>query len=72
MKTKIVKTRAAAGRCHEPAGDAGGAGMSVDDASVRFEIGGLPVQLVLPKRDMDLVALLPQAAKILQGGRDNE
>ncbi|MFA5407192.1 MAG: hypothetical protein WC343_00290 [Bacilli bacterium] len=46
--------------------------MSVDDASVRFEIGGLPVQLVLPKRDMDLVALLPQAAKILQGGRDNE
>jgi len=42
------------------------------DASVSFDIDGLPVQLVLPERDVDLMMWTYRANRILQEGRDDE
>jgi hypothetical protein len=42
------------------------------DASVTLDIGGLPVVLVLPERDVELMMWTYRANRILQGGRDDE
>jgi hypothetical protein len=42
------------------------------DASVSFDIDGLPVQLVLPERDVELMMWTYRANRILQEGRDDE
>jgi hypothetical protein len=42
------------------------------DASVTLDIDGLPVQLVLPERDVDLMMWTYRANRILQEGRDDE
>lgn len=44
--------------------------MTPDDASVMFDIDGLPVRLILPERDIDLVALPYRTNRILAVGRD--
>ena len=46
--------------------------MTPDDASVTLDIDGLPVQLVLPERDVDLMMWTYRANRILQEGRDDE
>ena len=46
--------------------------MTPGDASVTLDIGGLPVQLVLPERDVDLMMWTYRANRILQEGRDDE
>ena len=40
------------------------------DALVVFDIDGLPVRLILPERDIDLVALPYRTNLILAEGRD--
>jgi hypothetical protein len=42
------------------------------DACVALDIGGLPVQLVLPERDVELVMWLYQVHCILQEGCGDE
>jgi hypothetical protein len=42
------------------------------DASVTLDIDGLPVQLVLPERDVELMMWTYRANRILQEGRDDE
>jgi len=42
------------------------------DASVTLDIDGLPVQLVLPERDVDLMMWTYRVNRILQEGRDDE
>ena len=42
------------------------------DASVTLDIGGLPVVLVLPERDVELMMWTYRANRILQEGRDDE
>jgi len=42
------------------------------DASVTLDIDGLPVQLVLPERDVDLMMWTYRANRILQEGRGDE
>jgi len=44
--------------------------MRPGDALVVFDIEGLPVTLILPERDIDLVALPHRANQILVAGRD--
>lgn len=44
--------------------------MRSGDALVVFDISGLPVTLILPERDIDLVALPHRAKRILAEGRD--
>ena len=46
--------------------------MTSGDASVSFDIDGLPVVLVLPERDVELIMWLYQVHCILQEGRDDE
>ena len=46
--------------------------MTSCDASVALDIDGLPVQLVLPERDVELMMWPYQVHHILQGGRDDE
>ncbi len=46
--------------------------MTPGDASVTLDIGGLPVVLVLPERDIELMMWTYQVHHILQGGRDDE
>jgi len=46
--------------------------MRPGDALVVFDIEGLPVTLILPERDIDLVALPHRANQILAEGRDKE
>ena len=46
--------------------------MTPGDASVTLDIGGLPVVLVLPERDVELIMWLYRANRILQEGRDDE
>ncbi len=46
--------------------------MTSGDASVTLDIGGLPVQLVLPERDVELVMWLYQVHCILQEGCGDE
>ena len=46
--------------------------MTPGDASVSFDIDGLPVVLVLPERDVELVMWLYQVHYILQEGRGDE
>ncbi|HKM24689.1 MAG TPA: hypothetical protein VJY40_03490 [Corynebacterium sp.] len=46
--------------------------MTPGDASVTLDIDGLPVQLVLPERDVDLMMWTYRANRILQEGRDDE
>ena len=46
--------------------------MTPGDASVTLVIGGLPVQLVLPERDVELMMWTYRANRILQEGRDDE
>jgi hypothetical protein len=46
--------------------------MRSGDALVVFDIDGLPVTLILPERDIDLVALPHRANRILAEGRDKE
>jgi len=42
------------------------------DASVTLDIDGLPVQLMLPERDVELMMWTYRANRILQEGRDDE
>ena len=46
--------------------------MTPGDASVTLDIDGLPVQLMLPERDVDLMMWTYRANRILQEGRDDE
>ena len=46
--------------------------MTPGDASVSFNIDGLPVQLVLPERDVELMVWTYRANRILQEGRGDE
>ncbi len=46
--------------------------MTSGDASVTLDIDGLPVQLVLPERDVELMMWTYRANRILQEGRDDE
>ena len=46
--------------------------MTPGDASVTLDIDGLPVVLVLPERDVELMMWLYRANRILQEGRDDE
>ena len=46
--------------------------MTPGDASVSFDIDGLPVQLVLPERDVELMMWTYRANRILQEGRGDE
>ncbi len=46
--------------------------MTTGDASVTLDIDGLPVQLVLPERDVELMVWTYRANRILQEGRDDE
>ncbi|QXM18673.1 hypothetical protein [Methanoculleus virus Blf4] len=46
--------------------------MTPGDASVTLDIDGLPVQLVLPERDVELMMWTYRANRILQEGRDDE
>ena len=46
--------------------------MTPGDASVSFDIAGLPVVLVLPERDVELMMWTYRANRILQEGRDDE
>ena len=46
--------------------------MTPSDASVAIDIDGLPVVLVLPERDVELMMWLYRANRILQEGRDDE
>ena len=46
--------------------------MTSGDASVAIDIDGLPVQLVLPERDVELMMWTYRANRILQEGRDDE
>ena len=46
--------------------------MTPGDASVLFDIDGLPVVLVLPERDVELIMWLYQVHCILQEGRGDE
>ena len=46
--------------------------MTPSDASVSFDIDGLPVTLVLPERDVELMIWIYRANRILQEGRDDE
>jgi len=46
--------------------------MTPGDASVSFDIDGLPVVLVLPERDVELMMWPYQVRYILQEGRDDE
>ena len=46
--------------------------MTPSDASVSFDIDGLPVTLVLPERDAELMMWTYRANRILQEGRDDE
>ena len=46
--------------------------MTSGDASVSFDIDGLPVQLVLPERDVELMMWTYRANRILQEGRGDE
>ena len=46
--------------------------MTLGDASVSFDIDGLPVQLVLPERDVELMMWTYRANRILQEGRGDE
>ena len=46
--------------------------MTSSDASVTLDIGGLPVVLVLPERDVELMMWTYRANRILQEGRDDE
>jgi len=46
--------------------------MTSGDASVTIDIDGLPVQLVLPERDVDLMMWTYRANRILQEGRGDE
>ena len=43
--------------------------MTSGDASVTLDIDGLPVQLVLPERDVELMMWTYRANRILQEGR---
>lgn len=46
--------------------------MTSGDACVTLDIDGLPVQLVLPERDVDLMMWTYRANRILQEGRGDE
>ena len=46
--------------------------MTSGDASVTLDIDGLPVQLVLPERDVELMMWTYRANRILQEGRGDE
>lgn len=46
--------------------------MTPGDTSVTLDIGGLPVVLVLPERDVELMMWTYRANRILQEGRDDE
>ena len=46
--------------------------MTSGDACVALDIGGLPVVLVLPERDVELMMWTYRANRILQEGRDDE
>lgn len=46
--------------------------MTPGDASVSFDIDGLPVVLVLPERDVELMMWPYQVHYILQEGRGDE
>ena len=46
--------------------------MTSGDACVALDIDGLPVQLVLPERDVELMMWLYRANRILQEGRGDE
>ena len=46
--------------------------MTPGDASVTLDIDGLPVQLVLPERDVELMMWTYRANRILKEGRDDE
>ena len=46
--------------------------MTSGDACVSFDIDGLPVQLVLPERDVELMMWTYRANRILQEGRGDE
>jgi len=46
--------------------------MTSGDACVTIDIDGLPVVLVLPERDVELIMWPYQVRHILQGGRDDE
>ncbi len=46
--------------------------MTSGDASVSFDIDGLPVVLVLPERDVELTMWPYQVHYILQEGRGDE
>ena len=46
--------------------------MTPSDASVLFDIDGLPVVLVLPERDVELMIWTYRVNRILQEGRDDE
>ena len=46
--------------------------MTSGDTSVTLDIDGLPVQLVLPERDVELMMWTYRANRILQEGRDDE
>ena len=46
--------------------------MTPGDASITLDIDGLPVQLVLPERDVELMMWTYRANRILQEGRDDE
>ena len=46
--------------------------MTSGDASVSFDIDGLPVVLVLPERDIEAMKWIYRTSCILQEGRDDE
>ena len=46
--------------------------MTSGDASVALDIDGLPVVLVLPERDVELMMWTYRANRILQEGRGDE
>ena len=46
--------------------------MTPGDASVTLDIGGLPVVLVLPERDVELMMWTYRANRILQEGCGDE
>ena len=46
--------------------------MTSSDASVSFDIDGLPVVLVLPERDVEMIMWLYQVHCILQEGCGDE
>jgi hypothetical protein len=47
-------------------------GVTSGDTCVTINIDGLPVQLVLPERDVELMMWTYRANRILQEGRDDE